>query len=175
MDETNFPAKQQATQENARIPRAHEHAGRTAGAEEAAGKGTQASHGGHSTETAQVTDATAVGRRSQRFPRALRLRKRREFLAVQRKGRRQTAPHFVVITRRRKDLPSRLGITTSRRVGTAPERNRVRRLVREFFRRQVPPTSPRDIVVIARPGAARLSYGEVTEQLSRVMPCGEKC
>ena len=174
MDETNFPAKQQATQENARISRAHEHAGWTAGAEEAPGKGTKAPHGGHPTEAAQVTDGTVVGKRPQRFPRALRLRKRREFLVVQRKGRRKTAPHFVVITRRRKDLPTRLGITTSRRVGSAPERNRVRRLVREFFRRQAPPASPHDIVVIARPGAALLSYGEVTAELSRVMPSGPR-
>jgi ribonuclease P protein component len=173
MDETNFPAKQQATQENSRIPRAHEYAGRAAGAEEAAGKRPQTPHGGHSTETAQVTVTTAVGRRSQRFPRAFRLRKRREFLAVQRKGRRQTVPHFVVITRRKKELPARLGITTSRRIGTAPERNRVRRLVREFFRRQVRATSPTETVVIARPGAARLSYREVVEELSEVMQCGE--
>ena len=175
MDETNFPAKQQATQENSRIPHAHEHARRATSAEEAAGKGAQAPHGGHPTETAQVTGTTAVGTRSQRFPRAFRLRKRREFLAVQRKGRRQTVPHFVVITRRKKDLPSRLGITTSRRVGTAPQRNRVRRLVREFFRRRVRGTSPRDTVVIARPGAADLSYAQVVEELSSVMPDSEDC
>ena len=173
MDETNIPAKQQATQKNARIPRAHEHAGRTADTEKAPGKGAQASHGRHSAEAARITDGTAAATRSQRFPSAFRLRKRREFLAIQRKGRRQTVPHFVVITRTRKDPPSRLGITTSRKVGIAPQRNRVRRLVREFFRRQVSLTPPQDTVVIARPGAALLSYAEVAEELSRVMPCVE--
>ena len=77
----------------------------------------------------------ADGDRSQRFPRRYRLRTRREFVALQRDGRRQAAPHFIVITSATPGPHARLGITTSRKVGNAPARNRIRRLVREFFRR----------------------------------------
>lgn len=89
---------------------------------------------------------------------------------MQREGRRYTVPHFVVITRQRQDPPSRLGVTTSRKVGGAPARNRIRRLVREFFRRRRHEILPhRDVLVIARPGAASLLYADVDHQLTRAL------
>lgn len=89
---------------------------------------------------------------------------------MQRDGRRQAAPHFIVITAATAGPDVRLGITTSRKVGSAPERNRIRRLVREFFRRhRTRVTAPCDLVVIARPGAAALSYADVVQQLSRAL------
>src|SRR5262249_55626428 len=119
----------------------------------------------------QATQLSSARRsHPQRFPKAFRLRKRHEFLALQREGRRQTLPHFIVISRRREHPPSRLGITTSRKVGGAPTRNHVRRLVREFFRRRrgdlVP---PRDVLVSARPAAATVSYTDVAHELARAL------
>jgi ribonuclease P protein component len=111
----------------------------------------------------------AGGGRSQRFPRRYRIRTRREFVALQRDGRRQAAPHFIVITSPAPAV-TRLGITTSRKVGNAPARNRVRRLVREFFRRHRAQIGPgRDLIVIARPGAHALSYADVVDELSRAL------
>ena len=72
----------------------------------------------------------ADGDRSQRFPPRYRVRTRREFVALQRDGRRQSAPHFIVITSATPGPDVRLGITTSRKVGNSPARNRIRRLVR---------------------------------------------
>jgi ribonuclease P protein component len=49
-------------------------------------------------------------------------------------------------------------------------RNRVKRLVREFFRRyQNRIAPPRDVLVIARPAAATLSYAEVRQELGSVL------
>ena len=91
-------------------------------------------------------------------------------MALQREGRRQTIRHFVVITRHKEGPPSRLGITTSRKVGGAPARNRIRRLVREFFRRhRVELSPPRDVLVIARSGAASICYADVEHELSRAL------
>ena len=89
---------------------------------------------------------------------------------MQREGRRRTAAHFVVITRLRKEPPSRLGITTSRKVGSSPQRNRIRRLVREFFRRHRTMLRPhRDVLIVARPGAADLEYSDVQRELSSAL------
>lgn len=108
--------------------------------------------------------------RRQHFPRRFRLRKRTEFLALQREGRRRAVSHFIVITRGKETSPSRLGVTTSRKVGNSPQRNRVRRLVREFFRRtRTALVPPRDVLVIARPGAAVLGYWDVDRELSRAL------
>lgn len=114
----------------------------------------------------------ADGDRSQRFPRRFRVRTRREFVALQRDGRRQAAPHFIVITAATAAAHVRLGITTSRKVGNAPARNRIRRLVREFFRRHRPQLGAGDLVVIARPGASALSYADVVDELSRALRLG---
>jgi ribonuclease P protein component len=107
---------------------------------------------------------------SERLPRCHRLRKRPEFLALQEEGRRRVTAAFVVLLRTRPAPPSRLGITTSRKIGNAPRRNRVRRLVREFFRRhQYAVQPPADILVIARPGAAALGAADVARQLAQAL------
>ena len=169
VNETNISTKQQAKEADARVSSSYEQPGGTSGAKKAAGKRPEKADRQYPTQATQVAGDRTPETRSQRFPRAFRLRKHREFLAVQRRGKRQTAPYFVVITCIKEESPSRLGITTSKKVGTAPERNRVRRLVREFFRRQGPLSPPRDIVVIARPGASGLTYDQVANQLSLVL------
>jgi ribonuclease P protein component len=60
----------------------------------------------------------------------------------------------------------RLGITTSRRVGPAVERTRVRRRIREWFRTHrthIP--KGKDLVVIARSTAARIDGASLGREL----------
>lgn len=170
-DETHVPTEQQATQENARLSSPDEHARRTPGHQEAPGKGAQAPLGVHPAEAAAaVTGGTGPAAGTQRFPRSHRLRKRVEFTSVQAEGRRRAAAHFVVITRKKDGPPSRLGITTSRKVGNSPQRNRIRRWVREFFRRrQETLQPPQDVVVIARSGAADLKFSDVERELANAL------
>jgi ribonuclease P protein component len=99
------------------------------------------------------------------FPRVARIRRRREFLALGRVGERNQSAHFIVLTRPR-DGESRLGVTVSRKVGGAVVRNRIKRRVREVFRRDPERLMPRhDLVVIARAGAGTVPQGEVREEL----------
>ncbi|KIZ41341.1 MULTISPECIES: ribonuclease P protein component [Rhodopseudomonas] len=59
-----------------------------------------------------------------------RLRQRADFIAVA-KGLRMSAPAFVVQGRcRDDDGPVRVGFTVTKKVGNAPERNRIRRRLR---------------------------------------------
>ena len=87
-----------------------------------------------------------------RLGRADRLRDSREFERVSRQGRRVASGEFVFLM-----LPvtagdaSRIGISASRRVGNAVERNRIKRAVREWFRRRRDSFPEAwDLVVIAR-------------------------
>ncbi len=62
---------------------------------------------------------------------------------------------------------ARLGITASRKVGGAVDRNRVKRRVREWFRRSHGGLiSELDLVVIARRGATALDQAAVDRELT---------
>ena len=64
-----------------------------------------------------------------------RLKKRADFVAAS-AGPRMASPTFVVQSRARGDNgPVRVGFTVTKKVGTATERNRVRRRLRELVKR----------------------------------------
>jgi ribonuclease P protein component len=84
--------------------------------------------------------------------------RRADFLRASRQGRRFATEYFLLYLFDRKDAgPARLGITVTRKTGNAVRRNRIKRLVREWFRetRKTTPSgdpapSGYDLVVIAR-------------------------
>ncbi len=111
------------------------------------------------------------------FPKRLRVRRRREYLAVQRSTHRVVTPHFIVYGRKSGRAMTRLGITVSRKVGKATVRNRVKRLCREAFRRNrdaLP--SGLDLVLVARSGrpatVQQVVVDELVDAAGRVMQSG---
>jgi ribonuclease P protein component len=57
----------------------------------------------------------------------------------------------------------------SRRQGSAVRRNRVKRLLREWFRRHLALLPPADIVIVARKGSTELTYEQVRAELTRAL------
>ncbi len=104
------------------------------------------------------------------YPKAARLRRRHEFLGLQRDGRRNHTDHLVVIRRPSSGPVSRLGVTVSSRVGNAVVRNRLKRVLRELFRQcRTDLTPPTDILVIAKPGADTLTYAQAAYEFARAI------
>lgn len=105
---------------------------------------------------------------SEQFPKTARLRKRREFLSLSRAGKKVHSAHFVVISKKTDGDDRRLGITVSGKVGNSVVRNRIKRLVRENFRRhQDEILAGTEILVIARPSADGLTFAEVGAELRK--------
>lgn len=122
----------------------------------------------------------------ERLTKAERIRQRAEYLRIQGSGRKFHTPSFICFGMLDHDAkaaaeglagqppaapvssdgPTRLGITVSRRVGCAVTRNRLKRLVREVYRRHKPAfPAGAEFVVIARPEAAKIAYADVEREL----------
>ena len=110
------------------------------------------------------------GSRTCAFRKEARVRKRREFLQIQNAGRRVATRHFLVVYACSGDGPPRLGITVTKKIGNAVARNRIKRAVREAFRREAA-TLHRgaSLVVIARDGSARMGAVATAEELLPAM------
>ena len=88
---------------------------------------------------------------SERFTKARRVRRRREFQRVFDLSSRTKARYFTVLMAPNTEGTSRLGIVASRKLGDAVRRNRAKRLIREFFRHISEPSGQGiDVVVIPR-------------------------
>lgn len=78
-----------------------------------------------------------------------------------------TGPAFLVVWQVNHYGFPRLGVTVSRKVGGAVVRNRIKRLVREFFRQHGQLLPPVDVNVIARSRAAGLHATALRSELQR--------
>jgi ribonuclease P protein component len=106
------------------------------------------------------------------FRAADRLRRRAEFLRVQRMGARFQSDHFVVYTMRFHESQTvRLGTTVSRRLGNAVMRNRIKRRIRECFRLSLRLRLPAGtaVVVIGRLGAGALDMQSLMGELGNAV------
>ena len=104
------------------------------------------------------------------FPKEVRILKRSDFLRRSKTDRKIAFPHFVVIIKSNHLGRTRLGLTVGKKAGGAVRRNRIKRLLREFFRQshnKFP--SSRDIIIIALKGSDPLTYRQVCEELTPLL------
>jgi ribonuclease P protein component len=100
-----------------------------------------------------------------------RLRHRADFVATATGVKVPTAA-FVLQARKRADEgPVRVGFTVSRKIGTAVERNRVRRRLKEVVRLSAATGLPcgHDYVLIGRRAALSLPFEQITQDFERAL------
>lgn len=167
VNEKNLPTQQYSPQTDPRISGPDEHSSRSGCDQKTPGQGAQTPQRGDPPKTSPTVDRAGV---SYTLPKSARVLVRREFLGLQRQGRRRHTPHFVLITAPRHTGRSRLGITVTRRFGNAVQRNWMKRRLREFFRlHQADLTPARDVLIIPRTGADTLSFDQITQELGEAL------
>ena len=84
-------------------------------------------------------------------------------------GGRIGSSNFIAIFGNNQSGKTRLGIAVNKKIGNAVTRNRIKRLIREFFRlRKDSIPKSRDIVVIAKKDISLLKYQEVCAELDKL-------
>jgi ribonuclease P protein component len=104
------------------------------------------------------------------FPQSRRLTEAWQFERVRKEGSAQRGHLLLLAALAGKGVDSlRAGFVTSRKIGGAVVRNRVRRRLREIVRKhQHEIVEGRWVVTVARPSAARASYGELEAEWLRL-------
>jgi ribonuclease P protein component len=183
--EAHLPTQSYPAPAHPRLPRADELAGRPACDCTTASQGPPPAGAYHLQEVAFRAEMSAptTATRPRRLRRSMR---RADFLRVSELGQRISARYFLVLVLERRPSEcglrefgspagsTRLGITVTRRVGKAVRRNRIKRLVREWFRssqeRLQKGWQGYDLVVIAkREIPERLSFAEARADLDRAL------
>ena len=112
-----------------------------------------------------------VAQRLFRVTKDMRLRRRPEFVSVQSSGRKVHGKLFVaLVAQSSTSTPvGRVGLTVTKRIGNAVTRNRIKRRAREWLRRNGWVPAGRDVVLVAKDGAAAATSVELGADLARIV------
>jgi ribonuclease P protein component len=115
--------------------------------------------------------APTPGHAGERLRSEERLRRRTDYLRCYRTGRRRHGPLAIVYFAPNQLGHPSIGITASRKVGKSVVRQRLKRRIREIYRRwpgraQLPPV---DLVVHLKPESGKSGFPEFREDLLRLL------
>lgn len=101
-----------------------------------------------------------------------RIRKKKEFLTVYKKGRRYRGKYFNLIFLSNNLTFSRVGVVVSRKIGDAVRRNKIKRWLRTLFRTNKELLRhPMDIVIIAYKEIRNVKWQELKSHYLNILTC----
>lgn len=100
-----------------------------------------------------------------------RIKKNNEFQTVFKQGKSSANRQFVVYVLSKQDQEHfRIGLSVSKKIGNAVTRNRIKRLIRQFFlEHKTLVNQDKDYVIIARKPVAEMDYEQVRSSLRHVL------
>lgn len=110
-----------------------------------------------------------------KFRKADRVRRRQDYVAAYRMGKRIETQHFIILVHANNFGRPRMGIGISKKIKGAVRRNRIKRLIREFFRLHrsyFPPSN--DYIFSVKRLPLRLTYRDIEQEL-KGLPFSRRC
>lgn len=99
-----------------------------------------------------------------------RLRKRREFNYTYKKGKSLANQCLVLVYRKNGQNLTRVGFSISKRYGNAVERNKIKRRLKEIYRKKLEDIRPGyDLIFIVRIGARGASFTRLENQMDNLL------
>ena len=91
------------------------------------------------------------------------------FKAIYHEGVWRSSRHFTIVTCGNTQGGKKLGITVTKKTGPAVQRNRIKRLIREFFRlnKSLFPDK-HDVIIMAKKNVPPLTYQEACHELTEL-------
>lgn len=99
------------------------------------------------------------------FPVCFRITARRDIEALKRSDRRLKGKYVIVVFRKTDVGFARLLVVVSSKVGSAVMRNRLKRIVREIFRKDLKKMGSYDLMIIARKAMSEAGYGKIRDDI----------
>jgi ribonuclease P protein component len=94
-----------------------------------------------------------------------RIRKRRDFIFLYKKGRRYKGKYFTLIHLSREFEFSRIAVVASKKVGNAVKRNKIKRRIRALFRtHKTLLNEPKDLIIIVHREIQKARWPELKEE-----------
>ena len=107
--------------------------------------------------------------KEQSYRKLERITNHSRYRTIYQKGVWRSSQHFTTITCSNAQGTKRLGITVTKKTGNAVRRNRVKRLIREFFRlNKALFPAEHDVVVMAKRIMPPLTYQEACKELTEL-------
>ncbi len=104
------------------------------------------------------------------FPKAERIRERQEFTEIFNHSQKTHSSHLILFRRSNSRQSARVGITASRKVGIAVVRNRIKRLIREYYRHHKADfMSGFDYSLVVKKSFSRLSRSAAEDELKAIL------
>ena len=100
---------------------------------------------------------------------AYRIKKTTDFDKIIRKKQSFANRQFVMYYQKNNLEHMRLGISVSKKLGKAHERNRLKRYVRESFKNKKEDLNNYDIIVIVRPMAVNITFEEFGKSINHIL------
>ncbi|MDO5718263.1 MAG: ribonuclease P protein component [Tissierellia bacterium] len=97
---------------------------------------------------------------------SLRLRKNSDFQAVYKRGKNYWNREFTILIKKNNLSITRIGFTVTKKYGTAVERNKIKRRLREIIRNnQHSLVEGYDIIIIPKKNTANMSFHELNRSI----------